>query len=589
MKHRSKFRTALRGAGSAERICGLRPGLVALALYLIASLVLIGRPVLDHLGSDAIAYGPDPPLFIWDLKWWPQAIVDGLNPLVASVAYAPEGFPTPLITSIAGPSLVMAPVTQIFGPFVSYNVLMIAIPAINGYAAFLLCRTAGGKALPSIVGGYVFGFSSYVLGQSLGHPNLSLVAMAPLAVYLVLRHQRQTISRARFLIAMSAVLTFQFLTFTEVFLTLTTVGVAVYGLALLLFPPRRRSLLVTARLLLIAYAITGLLVSPYLVATLGSDLNLSHISPIYYSADPLNLVIPTRISVGGSALYSVSARFTGNLAENGAYFGIPMLLVLGIFTWQRRRDRVTMLLIGAFAIALIAAMGPRLNLLGTASPLRLPWTLLFHLPLFKYALPERIVVYAWLALALVVALWLSTPSRRQWAKWTLVGVGLVSILPDPAATDPVPPTNGASIWSTHRLLPPFFRSGDRALFAGRPNLLVLPYNEAGNGNNLYWQASTGMAYKMPGGYVSGTVPDEFNCWPLVTRLRGEEYRREDRGELLAFLAAKHVDGVVAPTPVARAAAPLLGALGERQAHIGGVTVFRVPPRPQSTSCPDEGA
>jgi hypothetical protein len=557
----------------------------AFLLYLLVSIVLLGHGAFAHFGSTTIGYGPDPPLFIWDLKWWPQAILDGLNPLHTSVAYAPEGFDTTLVASMAAPSIVMAPVTQLAGPLVSYNVLTILAPAVNGWAAYLLCRTAGARYWPSVAGGYLFGFSTYVLGQSLGHPFISLVAIPPLVVYLVLRHQQGSISSRWLTAALTGVLTFQFLTSSEVFLTMTMVGTAVFALALLLLPQRRAALVGTGKPLVVAYVITGLLVSPYLISTLTADQTLSHIEPIFYSADPLNLVIPTRITVGGATMQAIGERFTGNLSENGTYFGIPLLLVLALFGWQRRRDRIAMLLVGAFAIALLAALGPRLNLLGSVTAVRLPWAVFLHLPITKYVLPERIVVFAWLALGLVVALWLSYPSRRQWAKWALVGVGLIAVLPDPGAKDPRPPHLGAKIWASTRTIPELFRSGDRALFAGRPNLLVLPYNEAGNGDNLYWQASTGMAYEMPGGYLSGTVPDNFLCWPIVGQLRAQDYRRVDRAGLLAFLAAKQVDGVVAPVAEAHAAAPLLGALPGPPRRSGGVLIYRVPPMHRIATCP----
>jgi hypothetical protein len=556
----------------------------AFLLYLLASIVLLGHGAFAHFGSTTIGYGPDPPLFIWDLKWWPQAILDGLNPLHTSVAYAPEGFDTTLVASMAAPSIVMAPVTQLAGPLVSYNVLTILAPAVNGWAAYLLCRTAGARFWAALAGGYLFGFSTYVLGQSLGHPFISLVAMVPLALYLVLRHLQQSLSGRWLVVGLVAVLTFQFLTSSEVFLTMTMVGAAVLCLAFGLLPEKRTSLLATTKLIVIAYVITGLLVSPYLIATLTAHQTLSHIEPLYYSADPINLVVPTRITLGGGALQAIGERFTGNLSENGTYFGVPLLLVLALFAWQRRRDRIAILLVGAFAIAILAALGPRLNLLGSATQIRLPWALFLHLPVTKYVLPERIVVFAWLALSLVVALWLSSPGRRQWAKWALVGVGLVAVLPDPGAIDPHPPHFGAKIWASTRTIPDFFRSGDRELFAGRPNLLVLPYNEAGNGDNLYWQASAGMAYEQPGGYLSGTVPDNFLCWPLVGRLRAQDYRRADRGELLSFLAAKQADGVVAPVAEARKAAPLLGGLrrvGQRE----GVVIYQAPPAHKIATCP----
>ncbi|HXS34947.1 MAG TPA: hypothetical protein VN758_14395 [Solirubrobacterales bacterium] len=550
---------------------------LAFALYLLLSAVLVGHGALAHFGSATIGYGPDPPVFTWDLKWWPQAIADGLDPLHSAVVYAPQGFNTTLMTSIAGPSLVMAPVTQTFGPLASYNALAILIPALNAWAAFLLCRQVGGSSWAALAGGYAFGFSTYVLGQSLGHPNLSLVAMAPLAVYLVLRRRNKSIGTIAFVACLTIVLAFQFLTSTEVFLTMTMMGVAVYGLALLILPAQRASLLPLAAPIAGAYVAAGLLVSPFLLAAVTAHLDLTHIDPVRYSADPLNLVIPTRITIGGETLAGIGDRFTGNLSENGTYLGLPLLLVLGLFGWQRRRDRITLFLLAAFGIALIGALGPRLNLLGSPTSLRLPWAPFLHLPYFKYVLPERLIVFAWLALAVILTLWLSTPSRWPAAKWALAAVGLALLLPNPGATDPSPPHYGAAIWASRRPLPGFFAGGDSPQFRGRPNLLVLPYNEAGEGDSVYWQASAGMAYAMPGGYLTGTIPEDFACWPIVGQLRAEDYSPANREGLLDFLAAKQVDAVVAPTAVARRAAPLLAALPGPPHRSGGVLVYEVPP------------
>lgn len=558
---------------------------LAFAFYLLVSLVLVGHGALAHFGSTTIGYGPDPPVFTWDLKWWPQAILDGLDPLHSAVVYAPQGFNTTLMTSIAGPSLVMAPVTQAVGPLASYNALAILIPALNAWAAFLLCREAGGSSWPALAGGYAFGFSTYVLGQSLGHPNLSLVAMAPLAVYFVLRRHRQSIGTAAFVAYLTIALSFQFLTSTEVFLTMTLMGAAVYGLGLLILPAQRASLLSLITPIVIAYVATGLLVSPFLAAAVTAHLDLTHIDPIRYSADPLNLVVPTRLTVGGNALAGIGDQFTGNLSENGTYFGLPLLLLLGLFAWQRHRDRVALLLLGAFAIALVGALGPRLNLLGTPTSLRLPWAPFLHLPYFKYVLPERLIVFAWLALAVILALWLSMPSRWQAAKWALAGIGLALMLPNPRATDPSPPHYGAAIWASERPLPEFFASGESPQFKGRPNLLVLPYNEAGEGIGVYWQANTGMAYAMPGGYLTGTIPEDFACWPIVGKLRAEDYSRAFRGQFLDFLAAKQVDAVVAPLMVARRAAPLLSALPGAPGRSGGVLIYDVPMMRRAIAAP----
>ena len=41
------------------------------------------------------------------------------------------------------------------------------MPAVSAWAAFLLCRHLAGRFWPSLIGGYLFGFSSYELGLPL--------------------------------------------------------------------------------------------------------------------------------------------------------------------------------------------------------------------------------------------------------------------------------------------------------------------------------------------------------------------------------------------------------------------------------------
>jgi hypothetical protein len=247
--------------------------------------------------------------------------------------------------------------------------------------------------------------------------------------------------------------------------------------------------------------------------------------------------------------------------------------MLALFAWERRRDRVAQLLLAAFAIALVASLGPRSIVLGAATGPPLPWEPLTHLPLTRYVLPQRLIVFAWLAVALITALWLSSGKRMRPARWILVLVGLALLLPDPRAVDPG--HAGAELWSSARPLPRLFASGDRPLFRGHPNLLVLPYNEAGDANSTYWQANTGMAYAMPGGYVSGTLPSEFSCWPLVALLRVESYPEADPQELLDFLAAKDVDGVLMPPETASVAAPMLDQLKGPRRLVDGMVFIPV--------------
>ena len=139
-------------------------------------------------------------MFMWFLAWWPHAITSLENPLVTDALLAPHGVNLAWTTAIPGPAVALAPVTLAFGPVVSYNVLMVASPALCARTAFLLVRHLTRSFWASLAAGYLFGFSTYELGHLLGSPNIALVFLIPVAVHLVLRRIDGDISERRFLV-----------------------------------------------------------------------------------------------------------------------------------------------------------------------------------------------------------------------------------------------------------------------------------------------------------------------------------------------------------------------------------------------------
>jgi hypothetical protein len=555
------------------------------ALYIGASALILGHLVLADLDGTTIGTGPDPAAFVWIVKWWPQAVANGWNPLHTDVAYAPDGFNMTWVTSIPGPSLALAPLTALAGPIVSYNVLAILIPALDGWAAFALCRGLGARYPAAVLGGYVFGFSTYVMDQGAAHPHAALVAALPLAALLVVMFQRERIGARRFAIGMFAVLTAQFLISVEVFLTMTMFGAAGLALAALFFPERRPRLWEAVKLTAIAYLLTAIAVSPYLYANLSEPNTLAGIDPVPLSTDPLSVAVPTRLTeIGGMAFKSVGDRFTAG-GEGGAYLGIPLLILLGMLGWRRRDDRVFRYLLAMLALGFLLSLGPRLNLLGHITAIRLPWTPFIHLPITKYVIPSRLIVYAWLPLAVLLALGLSARGSR--ARWALAIAGAVLLLP---ATDATSPVDGATFWHSSREVPAFFRDAQlRRMLPRQGTVLVLPYAVAGQGESMVWQAEADMGFAMPDGYLSAVVPPSFACWPVEAALRSAAYESGRRDEFLSFLASKEVRAVVVSAAERRAAEPLLTALPSRPRRSGGVYVYRVPAGsvPSNvTACPD---
>src|SRR5579864_5403503 len=114
----------------------------------------------------------EPSQYIWWMAWWPYAVSHHLNAFLPKVIWAPIGFNLAWTTGIPGPSLILWPFTYLFGPVASYNFSMLLSPALAAWAAFILCRYITKSFWSSLVGGYIFGFSTYMLGHMLCHVDL---------------------------------------------------------------------------------------------------------------------------------------------------------------------------------------------------------------------------------------------------------------------------------------------------------------------------------------------------------------------------------------------------------------------------------
>jgi len=160
-----------------------RFGISALLIYTAISILVFARSLLTDFAGSYIGRGTDPANSMWFLVWWPYAIAHRVNPFVTHAIYAPGGMNLAWSTTIPLVSLIMAPITATFGPVVAYNILSIADPALAAWTAFLLCRYISQSYWPALLGGYIFGFSSYMLAQTLGgHLVLTLVFPVPLGV-----------------------------------------------------------------------------------------------------------------------------------------------------------------------------------------------------------------------------------------------------------------------------------------------------------------------------------------------------------------------------------------------------------------------
>jgi len=238
----------------------------AIAFYAIASAIFLYPVLAGGLGSFCIGApeSNDPQIFIWGLAWYPSAISHRLDPLFTSLVFAPGGYNLAWSTTVPAPALLMWPITVRFGPLASFNLLSLLTPILSAYTAFALCRHVSRATLPALVGGFVYGFSTYQRIES-DHLNLALTFVPPLLVLLFSLRLENRVGRSRYEFLLFVCLTFQFLISPEIFTTEILFGVVAIAASWWIgdvdFRLRRRSPL---RESIVAIVVAVVALSPYI-------------------------------------------------------------------------------------------------------------------------------------------------------------------------------------------------------------------------------------------------------------------------------------------------------------------------------------
>ena len=299
--------------------------IVPFVLYLLASLAFFARGI--GLGPLFQPYD-DTPSYVWFLNWWYYALVHRINPFISYYVWSPDGFNMLWATSVPTLALLAAPITWKFGAITSWNVLALSAPAFNAFAAYVLLRYITGSRYAAFVGGYLFGFSSYVLGQLLQHLNLVFVPLLPVFVLLALRRANRTIGRIPYVVSMSLATVLQFGISTELL-----ASAAFFGFLAYLFFYFRFKNTLDMRGLAKDTAMSGLvtvvILAPVIYVLYTGYAQVPDVinSASEYSADLLNFIVPTPVTrIGGAAFADIAREFTGNASEQGAYLGIPLIL-----------------------------------------------------------------------------------------------------------------------------------------------------------------------------------------------------------------------------------------------------------------------
>jgi hypothetical protein len=463
-------------------------GLAALAVYATVWLLTGAHPIIRNVGDAHLTQvSMDPNFYTWCLRWWPWAVAHGHNPLFSHMVTAPEGHSLVWVTTIPPIALVAAPATWLWGPIATFNVLTaIALP-LSAWAAFVMCRRLTRQFLPSLVGGAVFGFSAFQMNHVVpGQLNLVYSLLLPILGYLIVRWHEESISTRAFVILAGLTMAVQFYLFVETFAGLTAllaisllVAFAVAGSV------GRPTVVRLTKQLGIAYGIAIVIALPYLAYALT-------IHPPKLKAaralDLASLVLP-RPSSAHSYPWLYHLTLKPESVSAAGYVGIPLLLVVLILAVTRWSSRVVRFLTVMVIFICVASLGSELDIAGHRV-IGLPWAPLWDLPIVRNAYPSRLMLFAYLALAVATALFLARPSKQLWLRWLLGVLVVAAIVQDapPVGTTP------------HSTVPKFITAGTYRKVL-KPGEIVVVVSTIGNAGML-WQADTNFYTRLAGGYIN---------------------------------------------------------------------------------------
>jgi len=562
----------------------------SLLIYLILSFLFFGRGLLGHLSDRYIGIGTDPGSFMFFLEWWKYVFTHHVNPFFTYLQWAPSGVNLTWNGLIPLFGIFAIPITATLGPVASYNLAMMMAPALAAWTAFLLCWYLRSSFWAAVVGGYVFGFSPYLLAHLLGHLDLVMVFPLPLMVEVTLLRLNDNLKIAPYAALLSILLIAQFFCFPEYVATATIFGAITIAVAWVTAPQWRARLQALMLPTACAYVASAIVLSPYLyyffaVGQLAFPGGMRSLVSVY----PLNFLIPSSVNLAGTfALFP--QLLSGHIYETGAYLAMPLLLIVVSFARAHWRECRTRILIVLMIVISVASLGSTLNI-PNHRPIPMPWAIAAHLPMLDKALPARFSIYGFLILSIILSLWLSEGVIRKHLRVAgACGVLLFAL-----------PNLSAAYWTTPVDTPAFFSTGEfKHHIAPGENVLILPFGDIGNSN--IWQATTGFYFHMAGGYLGQPpIPTEYlPFFPIVYDFFNLAESPLSSELLKMFLVQKHVSAIVVadegahlwryrpqPGPLSPEVTEfdsderttirsLFATLGVTPIQVGGVSFYRVP-------------
>ena len=360
--------TTLPGRRRLLRVPGRSPatGPFGRHLALLACYVAVGIavtwPRATYLIDGRVQATRDAGVYVWDFWWMAHAVEHLSNPWFTRSIVAPFGVQLGYHALMPLEGAAMMPVTVLFGPSASYNLLSILMPGLACYAMYRLARLWLPTQTGAVFAGAFFGLSSVMAWHAWYQVNLAAGAVfLPLALEAAVRLRRRPGRKQA--VILGVVVGASLLTDQESFVLVLIV--VVLALVPWLVSSAWRQRLVAA----VTAATTSLLVASPQIAAMaaqirsgGATIPAGTLATDYvYSGTEFPAIFgvsPRAIRLGLTWLMPISYR--GHVLDGVLTFGL-VLSVLAVFglviSWRRRSAwKLAALWLASAALALGAVL-----------------------------------------------------------------------------------------------------------------------------------------------------------------------------------------------------------------------------------------
>jgi hypothetical protein len=361
--------TGPRRAGRAAAASPVARQLAVLAGYLAAG-IAVSWPRATWLTEGKLPATRDGGSYVWGFWWMAHQVTHLGDPWFTRLIAAPAGTELGYHALMPLEGVLLAPVTLVFGPALSYNLLSVLLPGLLCYAMYRVGRLWLRTQAGAIAAGGFFGLSSMLTWLAWYQLNLAAgVLFLPLALEAAVRLRRRPGPRQA--VILGVVLAASLLTDQE---TAVLAGILVVlvlvpwlaGRPAAGTPGRARKLAAAAG----AVAVALVVASPQIVAMVvqsrsgGTSFPPREVVENYVSYNPslsgMFGASPRVLQLGLGALKPVS--YTGPITDGIPAFGLVLsvLAVAGLIVSRRRRSAWLLALLWAGAAAL--ALGSTLKI-----------------------------------------------------------------------------------------------------------------------------------------------------------------------------------------------------------------------------------